>query len=203
MAEIYNFFGDIFDYLRETYWEVDFGSYRNFSLGGYGATLAQIITALMIGCILASAVMLYERRYVGGFVRRLLAEEAFDEASAKTLSELGFEKSGALKMSLRSRDSAVRKLVRYTDEEWGDVSPIGEGEKNRKTTYKDSIDFDAARFYIPVDLRNRAEVRYESKGTNLRSFLLTVVVCLVGGALIIRFLPVFFHFIDNVMTWLG
>ena len=30
MAEIYNFFGDIWDYLRETYFEADLGSYKNF-----------------------------------------------------------------------------------------------------------------------------------------------------------------------------
>lgn len=203
MAEIYNFFGDIWDYLRETYWEVDFGSYRNFSLGGYGTSLAQIITAIMLGCILASAVMLYERRYLGGFIRKLLAVEAGNEESAKTLKELGYAKNGVLKMSLRSRDSAVRKLVRYTGEEHEDVSPVGEGAKPARQKMRDDIDFEAARFYIPADLRNRAAVRYEAKGTNLRSFLLTVVVCLVGGALIIQILPVFFRLIDNVMTWLG
>lgn len=203
MAEIYNFFGDIWDYLRETYWEVDFGSYRNFSLGGYGTTLAQIITAIMLGCILASAAMLYERRYIGSFVRQLLKEEAEGESSAKTLDELGCGKSGVLKMALRSRDSAVRKLVRYTEEEREDVSPIGAGEGRARVKMKDDIDFAAARFYIPADLRNRAEVRYEAKGTNVRSFVFTVIVCLVGGALIIRFLPVFFRLIDNIMTWLG
>lgn len=203
MAEIYNFFGDIWDYLRETYWEVDFGSYRNFSLGGYGTSLAQIITAIMLGCILASAVMLYERRYLGGFIRKLLEVEAGNEESAKTLEELGYAKNGVLKMSLRSRDSAVRKLVRYTGEVYEDVFPIGEGEKPARQKMRDDIDFEAARFYIPANLRNRAEVRYEAKGTNLRSFLLTVVVCLVSGALIIRILPVFFRLIDNVMTWLG
>lgn len=200
MAEIYNFFGDICDYLRETYWEVDFGSYRNFTLDGYGTTLAQIITAIMLGCILASAAMLYERRYLGGFVRRLLKAEANEEGRAITLGEAGYGKNAILRSVLRRRDSALRKLVRYTGEEREDITPATGA---RQLKMKDEIDFTTARFYIPAELWNRAEMRYEAKGTDLRSFVVTVIVCLVGGALIIRFLPVFFSLLDNMMTWLG
>ena len=49
MAEIYNFFGDIWDYLRETYFSIDFGEYRNFDISGYGTTLAQITLGVIIG----------------------------------------------------------------------------------------------------------------------------------------------------------
>ncbi len=197
MAEIYNFFGDIFDYLRETYWDVDFGVYRNFTLGGYGVTLAQIVTAIMLGFILASALMLYERRYIGGFIRGLLKGDAHSEETAKTLSDVGYGKSGILKSTLRKRDSAVRKLVRYT----GEVRE--EAYSNEKIVMKDDIPFEHAAFYIPPDLKNRAETRYDAKGTTVRNFIISVIAALVGGALLIRLLPVFLHFIDNVITWVG
>ena len=116
MAEIYNFFGDIWDYLRETYFSVDFGEYRNFDLGNHGATLAQIIFAMMVGISLAAFVIVYERRYLGRVVRALLKSEAQDEESAKTLEELGCQRMAFVKHSLRRRDSALRKLVRYVGE---------------------------------------------------------------------------------------
>ena len=89
MAELYNFFGDIFDYIRETYLEVDFGSYKNFTVTTQGVTLSQIIIGILFGCMLASFAVVYQRTYLGRMVRGLLANKAHDEASAMTLADLG------------------------------------------------------------------------------------------------------------------
>ena len=204
MAAIYNFFGDIFDYLRETYFEVDFGSYRNFSLDGFGATLSQIVFAMMIGCILASAVAVYERRYLGGFVRALIKRGAGDELNALSMADLGYEKSFMLKRTLSRRDSGLRRVLRFVGEEREDVLPeeLG-GSSKEKLVMQDKIDPRATRFYVPAELLPRAETRYDAKGSGIGAFFLIVLVCLVGGALLLRLLPVFFRLIDNTMTWLG
>ena len=118
MAEIYNFFGDIWDYIRETYLEVDFGSYKNFTVTTQGVTLSQIIIGILFGCMLASFVVVYQRTYLGRMVRALLKAEAQDEDSARTLAELGLAHSGLIKYTLRSRTSALRKVVRYVGEEY-------------------------------------------------------------------------------------
>lgn len=206
MAEIYNFFGDIWDYLRETYFSVDFGDYRNFDISNYGATLSQIIIALMIGCSLAAVFAVYERRFLGSMIRALIAREAHDEESALTLAELGCKSNGFLKYNLRRRDSALRKLVRYAGEEAEDVTPIGENaraERGRRQSMTEVLDFEATRFYIPPALRDRAAIRYNEKGSDLRSLLLTVLVSMVSGALLLRLLPVLFRLADNLLTWLG
>ena len=204
MAAIYNFFGDIWDYLRETYFEVDFGAYRNFSLDTMGATLSQIIFAVMIGCILAAAVAVYERRYLGGFVRALMSRGASDELSALSMQELGYGKSFMLAHTLSRRDSGLRRVLRFVGEEREDAIPeeLG-GSSKDKFVMRDKIDPKATRFFVPAELLPRAATRYDAKGSGIGSFLLIVVVCLVGGAVIIRLLPVFFRLIDNVMTWLG
>ena len=204
MASIYNFFGDIWDYLRETYFEVDFGTYRNFSLDTMGATLSQIVFAVMIGCILAAAVAVYERRYLGGFVRALIKRGASDELSALSMQELGYGKSFMLKNTLSRRDSGLRRVLRFVGEEREDALPkeLGRSTKD-KFVMRDKIDFAATRFFVPAALLPRAETRYDAKGSGIGSFLLITVVCLVGGAVVIRLLPVFFRLIDNVMTWLG
>ena len=201
MAGIYNFFGDIWDYLRETYWEVDLGTYDNFSLGSLGTMLPQIVLAIMIGIILASAAMLYERQYIGGFIRKLLAAEAKNEETAILLADTGYEKSAVMKRMLRRRDTAVRKLVRFVGEVRAEHDP--RAADRAKMQMKDDIDFASARFYIPEELAARAAVRYELKGNSWGAFVLTVIASLVGAAVLLRILPVFFSFIDNVIGWLA
>lgn len=201
MASIYNFFGDIWDYLRETYWEVDLGTYDNFSLGSLGAMLPQIVLAIMLGIILASAAMLYERQYIGGFIRKLLSADAKSEEKALLLTDTGYGKSLIIKRMLRHRDTAVRKLVRFTGEEREEPTPLADGRQ--RLQMKDDINFAEARFYIPEELAARAAVRYDPKGNNWRTFILTVLVSLIGAALLLRILPVFFNFIDSVIGWLA
>lgn len=204
MAEIYNFFGDIFDYLRETYFEVDFGAYRNFSLDGIGATISQLVLALMIGFILAAALAVYERRYLGGFVRACIARGALDEQNALTMKDLGYEKSFLLRRSLSRRDSGIRRVLRFVGEDREDVLPeeLG-GRRVTKIVMRDEINPAATRFYVPAELRPRAETRYDAKGSGIGAFFVVVAVSLIGGALLIRLLPVFFRLIDNTITWLG
>lgn len=201
MASIYNFFGDIWDYLRETYWEVDLGTYDNFSLGSLGAMLPQIVLAIMLGIILASAAMLYERQYIGGFIRKLLSADAKSEEKAILLADTGYGKSLIIKRMLRHRDTAVRKLVRFTGEEREEPTPFADGRQ--RLQMKDDINFAEARFYIPEELAARAAVRYDPKGNNWRTFILTVLVSLIGAALLLRILPVFFNFIDSAIGWLA
>lgn len=204
MAEIYNFFGDIWDYLRETYFTVDFGEYRNFDLGSHSTTLAQIIIGIMIGISLAAIAIAYERRHLGRLVRALLKGEAQDEGSAKTLAELGCDRILFLKQQLRRRDSSLRKLIRYVGEpeEEGDLPHEVTGKRLKKQLIlTEMIDFSNARFYIPSALRDRAAIRYNEKGSDTRALVLTVIICIVGGGLLIRLLPVLFRLADNILTW--
>lgn len=205
MAEIYNFFGDIWDYLRETYFSVDFGEYRNFELGSHAATLAQIIIGIMIGIVLAAVAIAYERRHLGRLVRALLQAEAQDEESAKTLAELGCERMLFLKHQLRRRDSSLRKLICYVGEPEEELlsDEVAGKRPKKKLVLTEMIDFSAARFYIPCALRDRAAIRYNEKGSDARALLLTVIICIVGGGLLLRLLPVLLRLTDNLLTWVN
>ena len=205
MAEIYNFFGDIFDYLRETYFEVDFGTYQNFDIGTYAGSLSGIIFAVMLGIVLASCAVFIERRYLGALVRALVKDEARDEESAKTLADLGLRPNFLLKNALRRRDSALRKLVRYAGEpsEEEDLPEEVTGREKKRLIFTEMLDFSTTRFYIPPALCDRATIRYNEKGSDFRSLVLTVLIAIVGSGVLIRFLPVVFHVADNMITWFG
>lgn len=194
MAEIYNLFGDIFDYLRETYFEADFGYYQNFDLHFLGFSLSQLILGLTFGFILAAIAAVYQKGLLGRFIRALLAAQASDEASARSLSDLGLKRSLAIRSALRHRDSALRKLVRYAGEEREEDDP-------RKPRMTDDLDYERVRFYIPENLQVRAAVRFNGKGTNLRSLILVVIAALIVAALLIRFLPVVLGWADQLITF--
>lgn len=210
MAELYNFFGDIWDYIRETYLEVDFGSYKNFTITTQGATLSQIILAILFGCMLASFAAVYHRTYLGRMVRGLLKREAHDEESALTLTDLGLGHSGLIKYSLRSRTSALRKVVRYvgeeredeTDDETDDGTRVSRNGKN-SPQMTDIIDYENARFYIPEHLAAHAEVRYDKEGTGVRALVISAISCIALAVILIRFLPVLFRWADDLITLLS
>lgn len=219
MAEIYNFFGDICDYIRETYLEVDFGSYKNFTITTQGTTLSQIIIGILLGCMLASFAVVIQRTYLGRMVRGLLKAEAHDEDSALTLSELGLGHSGLIRYSLRSRTSALRKVVRYVGEvreededenadDYDDYYYADDGtrvsRKHKKTLQMtDTIDYERARFYIPEQLEAHAAVRYDARGTGIRALFLSAISYIALAVILIRFLPVLFRWADDLITLLS
>lgn len=61
------------------------------------------------------------------------------------------------------------------------------------------VDFLRDRFYVPKDLRIRAELRYEKAGSGIRGFLLTAVVAVAAAILLCRFLPNLLSLADNIV----
>lgn len=200
MAHIYNFFGDIFDYLRETYWEADFGYYENFDLRISGITLGQLIIFAMLACLFASLCVSYQRTYLGRLVRALYEREAFDEASALSLADLGLAKKSLLKLELGRPQTVLRKSIRYVGE--GEPRYVdARGRVHYRT--REVIDFENTRFYLPEGLRERAIIRFSGKGNGAKSFLLSILIAVVGTALLIHFLPALFSLADSILSAIG
>ena len=107
----------IYQYFEEVYFSASLnGSYENLSFKGTVTTLLMLVGGLCLGILIASYVIFFQKRLLGRFMRALIAAKAEDEASAKSLADLGFEKSGLIKNEL-SRASVSRKLVSVVDAE--------------------------------------------------------------------------------------
>ena len=200
MAEIYNFFGDIVDYLRERYWEADFGHYENFDFRIPGVTLGQLVIFAMLACLVAAAAAAYQRTYRGQIVRALYAREAFDEASALSLPDLGLGRKRLLCFELSRPQTVLRKSMRYVGESEHAFTDA-RGRVHYRT--RERLDFTTTRFYLPEGTRERAAIRFSGKGSDGKSFLLTVLIAIVGGILLIRFLPTLFSFADGILSAIG
>ena len=124
---------EILTYLSERYFSVEFGNYENFSLSSTaGVTARNLVLALAAGFIVAFLITAYTRVVLGGFVRSVIKAECNSPATAKTLYELGYFRSGAIRSAL-TRGAALRMVVRYcTAEEReaaGAAKALKEGEE--------------------------------------------------------------------------
>ncbi len=185
--------GELIAYFKETYFTIHFGVYDNFSITERTANVVNtIIPALIWGIIIAAIATFYSRRVVGSFVRTLCEKEAFGADESVTLFDVGLFRSTVVRHEL-SHNAFLRKVV-FCREEQAFLE-----EKGKDATYK--IDFTKDHFYIPEDLKYRAEIRYSTKGSTWIYVVLTVVLVPVVVGLLCRFMPNILQAIDSLMTF--
>ena len=129
-------------------------------------------------CASAFAITIY-RATLQRAIKQLTRLGATDEDSARTIKDLGLEKSFILKMALSRRGRLTRIIGRagektYTYEEYVELSRTKGGIKEEK------IDFETAEFYIRPESNDDAKNIIENYGTSmLRTSLYCVLVIAV------------------------
>ena len=187
--------GELISYFHQTYFSIRFGAYDNLSVTEQTADIInKIIPALILGIIFAAIVTAFGRRTVGGFVKTLIEKEALSPETGVTLFETGAFRSTVLRREL-CRGAFLRKVV-FCREEQAYLN-----EKGKDAIYK--IDFTRDHFYIPEDLKYRAEIRFNPKGSSWLSVVLTVILVPVFVGLLCRFMPNILQFIDSIITFLA
>ena len=185
--------GELITYLRETYFSIRFGVYDNFSITERNVSVVnKLIPALIWGIIIAAIATFFCRRVVGEFVRTLCEKEAFSPETGMTLFDTGLFRSTVIRREL-SRSAFLRKVV-FCPEEQAFLL-----EKGKDATYK--IDFMKDHFYIPEDLKYRAENRFSAKGSTWIYVVITVVAVPIVVGLLCRFMPNILQLIDSLMTF--
>ena len=178
-------FRELIDYFDETYFSVDLGEYQHFSVSTQtGSIVKNLILGIAVGLMVAAVCSCYVKTVHGGFIRRLLREGCNTPDTAKSLRELGYFHNISIRNQLR-RSGAIGELVKA-------AGAVGEPALTDKY-------LSSARFYIPEELRYKAEVRYERKGSGSLSVILTLVACAVAAALICRFLPQILGLADLIL----
>ena len=141
-----------------------------------GSPLTLIVSSLFIGMVIASAAMLYHQLFLGGIVRRIIEKGALSPEKALTKEELGYSPNNFfVKIALREK-STFRKIVHGITED--------------KTE----------RYYIPEEMRIRAEIRFRKQGNNAFGILLTVLLFLVVAYVSLTVVPWFADAIRNLFS---
>ncbi|MBQ9802911.1 MAG: hypothetical protein IJW51_07585 [Clostridia bacterium] len=161
-----------------SWFTVEAKEYEHFTLdAGDASMLTLLICGVCIGIVIASLVTLYQRNVPGGFIRAMLRAEAHSPETAKTLAALGYEKNALIRFELK-HSTIMQKLVQQATEE-------GSGEEPR--------------YYIPEELKHRAEIRYESKGNGPLQFAVTVVLSVLLALLLVKLMPFVLSMIDAIL----
>ncbi len=101
----------IYQYFEENYFSVSLNTrYDNLPYTKTATTLLMLVGGICLGILLASFVVVFEKRVVGKFIRGLLKGGATDKEHAMSLDDLGLSKNGFIKREL-SRAGVSRKLV--------------------------------------------------------------------------------------------
>jgi len=189
---------ELLDYFLNRYFTVELGAYDNFSLSAtMGSTVRNLLLAVMMGFIFACIYTSYTRTVYGGFVRRLIKEESNSPERARSLFELGYFRNPAVRREL-SKGTMLRMVVRCREAEEAALEEAVDGKKAH-TPFK--IDFTNAHFYVPEELRHRAEIRFEKKGSGIVPLVLTLVCVVVAASLLCWLLPDALQFADNLITF--
>ena len=202
---------ELWEYLESTYFSPEMPHLQNISFGtGTLVTLRTIIIGITIGIIAASFLTLYNKRYIGGFIRKMIAEGCVDAEGAKTLGELGFLRHVAVRSAIKSGASLSlwvrcveedeflleqdKRRVQFEEAHSGDKKP----PKFKAVEFK--RDCSTMHFYIPEEKRELAERKFNPKGANLFSVILVCVIALLLCAGLSFALPELIKMMDNFVS---
>lgn len=184
---------DIADWVDQVF-TIEFAGYQNFTVSNRtGATIRNVVIGLMLGMVIASAMAIYIRSVQGKFVRELLRRECFTPDRALTLHEVGMFSNLSVRREL-SEKGALARLTCCTEEESYDA------QASKKPFV---LDFTTAHFYIPEDLKYRAEMRYTRRGFGWLQLAAITVIGVLAAYLLCRYLPALLGFADWLMSALS
>ena len=117
LAEEKSLIAELWEYFVDKYFTPDPVYLENFN-GGTSriVSLRLIIIGITVGFCVASILTLVDKKHLGGLVRHMLSEECVGKENAKTLEELGYLKSAAIRGSLKS-GTVLKKWVRCVEED--------------------------------------------------------------------------------------
>lgn len=179
--------------------------YKSIRFDAADASFLQyMIWGICIGAVLASLLSLYQQNVPGKLVRALLRAEAHTKETAKTLEELGLAGKPLIARELR-KGTALKKFVQSAENEEGkgndsqSAENTVEGTENAPTDATDGTKAAPTRYYIPANLKYRANTRYEKKGSSVLSLALTALLSVTMAVLLFKLIPLVLSMIDSIL----
>ena len=211
LAEEKSLIAELWEYFIEKYFTPDPVYLENFN-GGTSriVSLRLIIIGITVGFCVASILTLIDKKHLGGLVRHMLSEECIGKENAKTLEELGYSKSAAVRGSLRS-GTVLKKWVRCVEEDIHRAEIEKKREEYEEETKNNpkakpfrEVEFkrdpDRHHFYIDEEKKYSAAVKFDSKGTNVVSAIMVMLISIIICALLCYVVPDMLTLFDNFVS---
>ena len=186
------------------------GDYEHLGISGESNMLPSIVIGIAIGFLIASCMVIFDKRVLGDFVRQLLSYECLSKESAKTLEELGYHKNSFVRGALKNGVS-LRRVVKCVEEEefLRSVEKLraeheaSEGASNgKKVKYQEpkfKMDPSVMHFYIPEEMKYTADVKFEKKGTGVHTLILSFVLVIAVAVALLFLIPELLQMFDNMV----
>jgi hypothetical protein len=209
---LFEFFENLWKFFYDVYLSVD-GNYQNLGFDTGTITSVRIIVlGIFIGTVIGCLYMAYNKQVLGGAVRKMLAENGGCRSAenAKTLAELGLIKNPFIKSAVQ-RSASLRRVVRCVEEE-----EFYRAQAERKAEYEKKcaeseerlpkfreleycIDVNSDHFYIPEELCDMAEHKFESKGFSWVATIIGIVLLCIAFFIVLLVLPKVLTFVDEFL----
>lgn len=145
-----------------------------------------VIVAFVVGIVIACAGMLYQIKIPGRVVRKLLAANALDEASALDASAFGMAE-WLLRFILKDT-GALAKYVK--------VIP-GRTVRSGKRIIPV---YSEARYYLLPETKERASIRYERRRASVGALIAAMILFPVLGAVLLTVIPDLVQMVNNFIN---
>lgn len=170
--------------------------------------ICAIIMGLCAGIIAATFISLFNKKYLGDFVRTVIGNDALSAENAKTLYELGYVDKLMLRYAV-AKSVSLRRVVKCREEE-----AFYEDQKQRREEYEKNradgiklkkfkeieykVDPDNDHFFIPEELKYTAEVKFDKKGATLRAAIAISVITVIAFFIMMLALPQLLEFLNGI-----
>ena len=204
-------FADLWQYLSENYFSVDMPYLENFKVESNALfSLRWVIIGVTVGIIIASISTVYNKRYIGDFIRNLLYRQCYDANSAKTLEELEFSGAPGIKSMIKTGGSLTR-WVRCAEED-AFYADLEQKRNEFEELHKDDPhppkfkepefrrDCSTMHFYIPEDLKYKAEVKFDKAGANWGAVIIVAIISIILCMFLCYIIPDILKYVDNFIS---
>ena len=204
---------ELWQYIYQKLFSTDLPYLENFKIQSNSLfSLRWMMIGLAVGAIIAAISTVYNKRYIGDFIRRLLYQQCYDAESAKTLAELEYSGVAGIRSAIRTGGSLSRWVRCAEEDEF-----YAEAERQREKfdeEHKDDKhppkfkmpdfkrDCQTMHFYIPEDMKYKAEVKFEKDGASWFAAIVIAVISIVLCLAINYFLPEILVGVDNFISFL-
>ena len=202
---------ELWNYFVEKYFSVDMPYLENFQVESNALfSLRWVIIGITIGIIIASISTVYNKRHKGDFIRNVLYHQCYDAKSAKTLLELEYAGVPGIMSAIKTGGSLTRWVRCAEEDEF-----YAELEKQREA-FNEQHKFDphppkfkepefkrdcsTMHFYIPEELKYKAEVKFDKEGASWGVVFIVAIVSIVLCMVLCYILPDVLKYIDNFIT---
>lgn len=202
---------EFWEYIADNFFSTEMPHYENFTIQSNALfSIRWVIVGLAIGIIIAAISTVYNKRYLGDFIRLLIYRECLDVQSSKTLAELECARSTGVRNSIKT-GGHLERWVRCAEEDQFyatlEQQRIEHDELHKDDKHPPKFrepvfkrDCNTMHFYLPAELKESAEIKFDAKGANWLGVIIVSGIAIAACLLSCYFLPEVLTYVDNFLS---